>query len=223
MSMEELARSNLEALRGNAYPGRGIVIENSRNRVFVQEDGTVRTKAHDETKVTDPSLIMYYPVRVYRQAHIVSNGDQTDTILAALQEGGTFEEALMTRTFEPDAPNFTPRIAGLVDLADERSAYQLAILKAQDNNPDLAVRQFFNYAADEPGIGHCITTYKSDGSPLPAFNGEPYVVELMDDVEALADCYWGALNEDNRVSLLAKFIHAETGETDLRIVNKHGT
>jgi len=153
--------------------------------------------------------------------HIVSNGDQTDTIFDALRAGGTFEQALFTRTFEPDGPNFTPRIAGLVDLDDPLHAYKLAILKAVENDDRYAVRHFFNYETAIPGVGHCVTTYSGDGSPLPAFEGEPYPLELLDDARQVAELYWDALNEDNKVSLLAKFIDVETGATDIRIVNKH--
>ena len=240
MGISETVSANMQALRQNAYPGRGIVIgltpdgarlaqvywimgrsENSRNRVFVAEGDTVRTKAYDESKLQDPSLVIYNCVRCLAQCHIVSNGDQTDTLFVAILEGGTFEEALFTRTFEPDEPNFTPRISGIVDLDDECHAYKLAILKAVENNAEHAVRHFFNYETGIPGAGHCVTTYSGDGNPLPAFEGEPYLVEIRDDVDATADVYWHALNEDNKVSLLVKTIDLETGETDLRIVNKH--
>ena len=241
MGISHLVKANMQALRDNAYPGRGIVIgqtpdaarlaqvywimgrsENSRNRVFVREGDIVRTKAQDEAKVRDPSLVIYNCVRSFGRCHIVSNGDQTDTLFEAVQSGGSFETALFTRTFEPDAPNYTPRIAGLVDLDDGRHAYKLAILKAVGNDPAHAVRHFFHYETAMPGVGHCVTTYSGDGSPLPAFEGEPYVVEVLDDAAALADLYWDVLNEDNKISLLAKTIEVNTGAVDVRIINKHG-
>jgi len=173
--------------------------------------------------VADPSLIIYNCVRIHGRCHIVSNGNQTDTIYDALDAGGSFESALCTRTFEPDEPNFTPRISGVVDLADPTHAYKLAILKAVENCGDYAVRHFFDYETPMPGVGHCVTTYSGNGSPLPAFAGEPYMVQLLDDVDATAELYWDALNEDNKISLLVKAIDVQTGETELRIVNKHGS
>ena len=240
MQTHDAAARNLESLSRNPYPGRGIVVgmtpdgrhyvqvdwimgrsENSRNRIFVREGDVVRTAPFDESKVKDPRLIIYNCARVVRRAHVVSNGDQTDTVLDALARGGTFEEALSTRTFEPDAPNYTARIAGLVDLDDERCAYRLAVIKSVGNRPDFCARHFFGYEAAVPGVGHCVTTYSGDGSPLPAFEGEPQPMPLPDDLDAAADLYWRALNSDNRVSLLVKFIEATTGRADCRIVNKH--
>ncbi len=239
MDIERLAQANMQALRENAYPGRGIVIgltpdsrryvqvywimgrtENSRNRIFVRDGDAVRTAPHDESKVKNPSLIIYNCVRTFGAAHVVSNGDQTDTIFDALRGGGTFGQALATRTFEPDAPNFTPRIAGLVDLHDPVNAYKLAILKAVENDGRYAVRHFFDYETAIPGVGHCVTTYSGDGSPLPCFEGEPYPVELRGDAGDVAEFYWDALNQDNKVSLLAKSIDAGTGAVDIKIINK---
>ncbi|MFO7958291.1 MAG: IMP cyclohydrolase [Candidatus Brocadiia bacterium] len=241
MDVASTVAANMEALAENTYPGRGIVIgmtpdeerfvqiywimgrsENSQNRVFVEEDGDVRTAPFDESKVEDPSLIIYNCVRSFSRCHIVSNGDQTDTLFDALQVGRRFEEALYTRTFEPDAPNFTPRIAGVVNLNDPRHAYKLGIIKAIANDGAHCTRQFFDYETPIPGVGHCVTTYSGDGDPLPAFEGEPYVVELHDDIDELLDLYWETLNEDNKISLLVKFIGLEGEGTDLRIVNKHG-
>jgi IMP cyclohydrolase len=236
----QTAQANLEALRANSYPGRGIVIgmtpdggrfvqiywimgrsENSRNRVFLRDGDLVRTAPYDESKVEDPSRIIYNAVRALGRKHIVTNGDQTDTVFGTLRGGGTFEEALFTRTFEPDPPNFTARIAGLVDLDDALHAYRLAILKALGSSPDHCARQVFSYAAGIPGSGHCVTTYAGDGSPLPPFEGEPYLLPTGDDLDGLAELYWGALNEDNKISLLAKSIDRNTGRCELRIVNKH--
>jgi hypothetical protein len=196
--------------------------ENSRNRVFVQEGEVVRTAPFDESKVKDPSLIIYNCTRVAGSAHIVTNGDQTDTIFEALGKGGSFESALDTRTFEPDEPNYTPRISGVVDLADGLNAYRLGILKTIGNDPERPVRQYFNFGKAIPGAGHFIATYSGDGKPLPSFGGEPQLVEIPVEIDAARDLYWGALNEDNRVSLLVKFIDPESGSSEVRIVNKHG-
>ncbi len=240
MDLTAVVKSNMQALRENAYPGRGIVIgmtpdsrhyvqvywimgrsENSRNRVFVREGDLVRNAPYDESKVKDPSLIIYNAVRSVSRCHIVSNGDQTDTLFDALQTGGTFESALSTRSCEPDAPNYTARVSGLVNLEDQVHAYKLSVIKSVDNDPDLCVRHFFDYARAVPGLGHCIHTYAGDGSPLPCFEGEPYAVELADDIGALAGRYWDILNQDNKISLLVKFMDPETGATDIEIINKH--
>ena len=240
MDLSRIAAANMQALSQNAYPGRGIVIgqtpdarhfvqiywimgrsENSRNRIFVRDGDAVRTAPHDASKVKDPSLIIYYCARTVGRRHVVSNGDQTDTIVEALQAGRGFEAALFTRTFEPDAPNFTPRIAGVVSLDDPVHAYSLAVIKSVGGLGERCSRQFFHYEAGVPGIGHCVTTYTGDGTPLPAFEGEPYVLPLADDVEQVAETYWAALNADNRVSLLARLIDARTGRARLSIVNKH--
>jgi hypothetical protein len=240
MELDAVVKANMDALRANPYPGRGIVIgqtpdgsrrvqvywimgrsENSRNRVFVREGDTVRTAPHDESKVEDPSLIIYNCIRSCGKAHIVSNGDQTDTVFEALCDGDSFEDALDTRQFEPDGPNYTPRIAGLVNLADGHNAYKLAILKTIGNDPARPVRQYFNYEAAVSGAGHFIATYSGDGSPLPAFGGEPQLVEICDDIDGTLELYWSALNADNKVSLLVKTIEPETDAVDIRLVNKH--
>jgi hypothetical protein len=231
----------MESLRENKYPGRGIVIgqtpdgdsmvqvywimgrsENSRNRVFVQEGDIVRTAPFDESKVKDPSLIIYNCTRVLGKAHIVTNGDQTDTIYYALEGGGTFESALDGRTFEPDEPNYTPRISGIVNLGDRLHAYKLGILKTLGNNPDRPVRQYFCFGKPIPGAGHFIATYSGDGAPLPSFDGEPQLVKIPGDIDKALDLYWNALNDGNKVSLLVKFIDPGTGSSDVRIANKHG-
>lgn len=235
-------KANGAALQANPYPGRGIVLgltpdgrhlvqvywimgrsENSRNRVFFEEGGAVKTRAHDPSKVKDPSLIIYATSRVHGRCHVVTNGDQTDTVWQALQVGGTFEGALRTRTFEPDAPNFTPRISGLTELGGA-CTYRLSILKpvggeAQGHS---TVRQFFEYERAQPGVGHCIHTYRGDGNPLPAFAGEPYPVALADDLEAVARSFWDALNAENRISLWVKFIGVADGKVQTKIVNKLG-
>lgn len=240
MSIQELAQANMEALRSNPYPGRGIVIgqtpdganmvqvywimgrsENSRNRVFERDGDAVRTAPFDESKVEDPSLIIYNCTRVHGRAHIVTNGDQTDTIYDALVSGEPMEDALHTRTYEPDAPNYTPRISGLIDLEAPVHAYTLSILKTIDNNPSQPVRAFFHYEHAIPGIGHFVATYDGDGDPLPSFSGEPRPVPLVDDIEETCNIYWEALNADNKVSLLVKFIDVGSGASDTRLVNKH--
>ncbi|MDE3001404.1 MAG: inosine monophosphate cyclohydrolase [Gemmatimonadota bacterium] len=238
--MGKTVETSLDALRNSRYPGRGIIIgrtpdarhfvqvywimgrsAGSRNRVFVAENETVRTRAFDESALENPNLVVYTPIRVLKARHIVSNGDHTDTIFDAIQDGGSFESALNTRTFEPDPPIFTPRIAGIVDFDDTGAAYRIAILKAIAGSSGSASRQYFSYETAIPGIGHCITTYRDDGDPPPAFTGEPYALELHDDIDANRDSFWELLDEANRVSLLVKFIDAASGNSDLRIVNKY--
>lgn len=243
MSTTRTAKADqyINGLKENAYPGRGIVIgltpdgtrlvqvywimgrsENSRNRVFIQEEnGFVRTEAKDPAKLTDPSLIIYYPVKHVNGAHIVTNGDQTHTIYEALQAGGSFESALATRTYEPDAPNFTPRISGLVDLKDDQFAYKLSILKSGDNTEEQTLRHTYSYEKAIPGFGHCIHTYAGDGNPLPSFQGEPALVPLQNDVKQIADTYWNILNDENKISLLVKTIRLGSGEAELLIINKN--
>jgi hypothetical protein len=239
MDWQALANANLEALRKNSYPGRGIVIgltpdgrhfvqvywimgrsENSRNRVFVREGEAVRTAPFDAAKVKDPSLIIYNVARVCGRAHIVTNGDQTDTIHDSLKQGQTFEQALYTRTYEPDAPNYTPRISGIVDL-DGAHAYQLAVLKTLGGDPALPARFVCSYAKGIRGVGHMLTTYRGDGNPLPSFEGDPQPVPVPEALHAVLDLYWTALNADNKVALMVKFIDAQTGKAEVAIVNKH--
>ena len=226
-----------QLLSQNTYPGRGIALgrsadnkravivyfimgrsENSRNRVFeVTEDG-IRTKAFDESKMEDPSLIIYHPVRTFGRGTIVTNGDQTDTIRDFLAKGLPFEQALRTREFEPDGPNWTPRISGLVS---PDGSYKLSILKAADAAGSACDRYTFEYAG-LGGVGHFISTYETDGSPLPSFKGEPRCVSFGDDRAAeLAGKVWTALNADNKVSLFVRTIDIASGETDTAIINKH--
>ncbi len=239
MLFENIARENSEKLKNNSYPGRGIVLglnndgdkyiqiywimgrsENSRNRVFVEKDGFVRTKAFDDSKLEDPSLIIYYPLKSIEDYHIISNGDQTDTVFEKLKEDGNFEDAIISRTFEPDAPNYTPRITGLIELGG-KNAYSLSIIKTQDGNPQTCVRNFFNYEKAMTGIGHCIHTYENDGSVLPSFLGEPYIMPVLNSIEENIDFYWPRLNSNNRVSLLAKSIDMATGKVEILIKNRH--
>ncbi len=227
-------------LQANAYPGRGIVLgrsadgasaviayfimgrsENSRNRVFVEKDGGIVTRAFDESKLTDPSLIIYAPVRVLGDATIVTNGDQTDTVYDHLAGGSTFEAALRTRTFEPDAPNYTPRVSGVVTVENGAMRYQLAILKSDAGDPDSPLRCFFDYPAPKPGTGRFLHTYERDGSPIPSFEGEPAAVELIGDIDAFASGLWQSLNEDNKVSLFVRYINLATGRAETRVINKN--
>ena len=226
-------------LQDNPYPGRGIMLgrsadsrcaviayfimgrsENSRNRVFEETEDGIRTKAFDESKMTDPSLIIYDPVRrMDNGITIVTNGDQTDTIRDNILAGHCYRHALNTRTFEPDGPNYTPRISGVVK---PNGSYDLSILKSLDGDPACACRYFYEYDAPKAGVGHFIHTYESDGSPLPSFEGEPRRVSVTaPDAETLAEELWLALNEDNKVSLFVRYIDLETGEDETSIINKH--
>ncbi len=223
-------------LSGNNYPGRGIIIgkaedglhmaiayfimgrsENSCNRVFVEEGAGIRTQAHDPAKLSDPSLVIYAPVRVLGEHTIVTNGDQTDTIYEMMQGGKTFEDALRTRTFEPDPPNYTPRISGIVT----GECYKLSILKSSQGNPDSVQRYFFEYTPSMAGEGHFIHTYQQDGNPLPSFQGEPEPVAIKGGLDEFTRTVWENLNAEKKVSLFTRFINLQTGETDTRILNKN--
>ena len=225
-----------ELLASNEYPGRGIVLGldetgkhavivyfimgrsvNSRNRVFVEKDGGIITKAFDESKMVDPSLVIYAPVRLLGDDTIVTNGDQTDTIYDFITAGKTFEEALRTRTFEPDPPILTPRVSGIVA---KDGSYKLSILKSDCGNADSVQRFFYEYPQPQAGVGHFIHTYAGNGDPVPSFEGEPERVTLTGDIEVLTEKVWKGLNEDNKVSLFVRFIDLETGKADTRIVNK---
>lgn len=229
-----------EELKGNSYPGRGIVIgktsdgkkavtayfimgrsSNSRNRVFVKDGCGIKTQAYDESKLEDPSLIIYSPVRVLGNKTIVTNGDQTDTIYDLMNKQTTFEQALRTREFEPDAPNYTPRISGILKIGDGEFNYAISILKSADGDPSSCQRFTFTYPNPVAGVGHFIHTYMGDGDPLPSFEGEPKKIEIMDDIDGFTDTLWESLNEDNKVSLFVRYIDIASGETEDRIVNKN--
>ena len=244
-------------LRENCYPGRGIIIgksqdgkkavtayfimgrsENSRNRVFVEENEGIRTEAFDPSKLTDPSLIIYAPVRVLGNSTIVTNGDQTDTVYDLMKEGKTFEQSLRTREFEPDGPNYTPRISGILNVKDGKFDYAMSILKSANGNPECCNRYTFTYDSPINGQGHFIHTYKTNGNPLPSFEGEPKLISIPNDIEKFTEALWTNLNEDNQVILLindevievggknyikatARFIDIETGKYETKIINKN--
>ena len=227
-------------LKENSYPGRGIVIgrsadgkyavtayfimgrsQNSRNRIFVTEGEGIRTEAFDPSKLEDPSLIIYAPVRVLGCDTIVTNGDQTDTIYDGMAKGLTFEQSLRSREFEPDAPNYTPRISGVMHVEEGSFDYSMSILKSNHGDPSCCNRYTFSYDKPAAGEGHLIHTYMHDGNPLPSFSGEPKPVDIPDDMEAFTDMVWNSLNPDNKVSLFVRFIDIATGEYRTQIVNKN--
>lgn len=227
-------------LKNNSYPGRGIVIgksadgkyavtayfimgrsENSRNRVFVEEGQGIRTQAFDPSKLTDPSLIIYAPVRVLGNKTIVTNGDQTDTIYEGMDKQMTFEQSLRSREFEPDAPNYTPRISGIMHIENGTYNFAMSILKSDDGNPEACNRFTFAYENPVKGKGRFIHTYMGDGNPLPSFQGEPELVELSGNIDEFTDKIWNSLNSENKVSLFVRYIDIATGKYETRIVNKN--
>lgn len=229
-----------QELKNNAYPGRGIVIgkskdgkkavtayfimgrsSNSRNRVFVEEGQGIRTQAFDPSKLEDPSLIIYAPVRVLGNRTIVTNGDQTDTIYEGMDKELTFEQSLRCREFEPDGPNYTPRISGVMHVEGGNYDYAMSILKSNNGNPECCNRYTFTYDKPVAGEGHFIHTYMHDGNPLPSFEGEPKLVEISDNIDEFTDLVWTSLNEDNKVSLFVRYIDIATGNYETRIINKN--
>lgn len=229
-----------EELKNNAYPGRGIVLgktpdgkkavaayfimgrsSNSRNRVFVEDGEGIRTQAFDPSKMEDPSLIIYAPVRVLGNKTIVTNGDQTDTIYEGMDKQMTFEQSLRSREFEPDGPNYTPRISGIMHIENGHYNYAMSILKSNNGDPKSCSRFTFAYENPADGEGRFIHTYMHDGNPLPSFEGEPKPVEISGDIDAFTKEVWESLNEENKVSLFVRFIDIETGKYETRIVNKN--
>ena len=229
-----------QELKDNAYPGRGIVIgksedgmkavtayfimgrsSNSRNRIFVGEGEGIRTEAFDASKLEDPSLIIYAPVRVLGGKTIVTNGDQTDTVYQGLESGISFEESLRSRKFEPDGPNYTPRISGVMCVENGRFDYAMSILKSNNGNPDACLRYTYSYENPAAGEGHFIHTYMHDGNPLPSFEGEPKLVGISGGIDEFTENLWKCLNEENKVSLFVRYIDIATGTYETRIVNKH--
>ena len=236
MNMLSLANE----LNSNTYPGRGIIIgktkdgkkavtayfimgrsNNSRNRVFVEDGEGIRTQAFDPSKLEDPSLIIYAPVRVLGNKTIVTNGDQTDTIYEGMDKQLTFEQSLRTREFEPDAPNYTPIISGILHIENNKYNYAMSILKSNNGNPNSCNRYTFAYENPIEGQGHFIHTYMHDGEVLPSFEGEPKLVELDGDIDEFTNMIWSNLNEDNKVSLFVRFIDIKSGEYETRIINKN--
>ena len=236
MNMLSLANE----LKSNTYPGRGIVIgktkdgkkavtayfimgrsNNSRNRVFVEDGEGIRTQAFDPSKLEDPSLIIYAPVRVLGNKTIVTNGDQTDTIYEGMDKQLTFEQSLRSRKFEPDAPNYTPRISGIMHIENNKYNYAMSILKSNNGNPNSCNRYTFAYENPIEGQGHFIHTYMHDGEILPSFEGEPKLVDIDGDIDEFTNMIWSNLNEDNKVSLFVRFIDIKSGEYETRIINKN--
>ena len=227
-------------LRENSYPGRGIIIGksadgtkavtayfimgrsvNSRNRIFVKEGEGIRTQAFDPALLTDPSLVIYAPVRVLGNKTIVTNGDQTDTIYEGMDRQMTFEQSLRSREFEPDVPNYTPRISGIMHVENGNYNYAMSILKSNNGNPESCSRYTFAYENPAAGEGHFIHTYMHDGNPLPSFQGEPKKVAIQGDIHSFAGMLWESLNEENKVSLFVRFIDIATGRYETRILNKN--
>ena len=236
MDMISLAQE----LQENSYPGRGIVLgrsedgtkavaayfimgrsENSRNRIFVEEGEGIRTQAFDPSKLTDPSLIIYAPVRVLGHRTIVTNGDQTDTVYEGMEKGLTFEQSLRSREFEPDAPNYTPRISGVMEIENGTYSYSLSILKSNNGDPACCNRYTFSYENCAAGEGHFIHTYLHDGNPLPSFEGEPKLVAIPNDMEKFTNMLWNNLNQENKVSLFVRYIDIATGKYETVIKNKN--
>ncbi len=232
-------QSVYDYLSSNSYPGRGVLIgrsadgeyavsayfimgrsTNSRNRVFTEDGAGIRTEAFDPALLSDPSLIIYAPVRVYSTTTIVTNGDQTDTIFDGIADGLTFEQSLRSREYEPDGPNYTPRISGIMNVKDGSYDYAMSILKS---NADASGCDRYTYMYENPiaGEGRIIHTYMGDGDPLPSFEGEPVRIEISDDIDAMTEKLWKALNEDNKVSLFVRFIKIADGSYETRIVNRH--
>ena len=194
---------------------------NSRNRIFVEEGEGIRTQAFDPALLTDPSLVIYAPVRVLGNKTIVTNGDQTDTIYEGMDHQLTFEQSLRSREFEPDGPNFTPRISGILHIEEGRYSYAMSILKSNHGDGSSCIRNTFAYETPLAGEGHFIHTYLHDGDPLPSFEGEPKSVEMMDSIDGFTDMLWSSLNEENKVSLFVRYIDIATGEYETRILNKN--
>ena len=227
-------------LKENSYPGRGIIVgrsedgkkaaisyfimgrsSNSRNRIFVEDGEGIRTQAFDPSKLEDPSLIIYAPVRVLGNKTIVTNGDQTDTIYEGMDKQLTFEQSLRSREFEPDGPNYTPRISAVLHLEKGKFNYAMSILKSNNGNPESCNRYTFAYSDVPAGEGHFISTYMHDGNPLPSFEGEPKWMAIPDDMDAFVDTLWNSLNQDNKVSLFVRYIDIATGKYESKIINKN--
>jgi hypothetical protein len=240
MAVNSIASQNETYLGQNKYPGRGIIIgetpseeylvqiywimgrsKNSRNRLFVIENDFVKTEIFDENIEGDRSLIIYYPIKSINNFHIISNGDQTETIYNFINNNKSFKNALDTKEFESDPPNYTPRISGFIDLRSENSSYGLSVLKTIDHQKESCQRNYFYYNKFIKGFGHCIHTYNDDGNPIPSFSKEPYLIKLYEDIDDNIKYIWDLLNTDNKVSVLVKYISKETKQTILKIINKN--
>ena len=228
-----------ELMKDNPYPGRGIIIgktpdgtgamtayfimgrsENSRNRIFVEKNGELFTEPYDAAKVQDPSLIIYAAIRSYENNLVVTNGNQTDTIVEGLKAGKSFSEALTSREFEPDGPNFTPRISGMLTFGNGDFTYQMSILKSADAEGSACNRFTYSYAPLN-GLGHFIHTYVCDGNPIPTFQGEPERIAVSDDIDDMTDILWKNLHEQNKISLYVRYVDLKTGTAESRLVNKN--
>lgn len=237
MDLQQRAENNFDNLIKKTYPGRGIIIgqtpdeqnivqvywtmgrsNNSKNRIFKIEDSYVKTEAFDASKLEDPSLIIYNCIAQFANKHVVANGDQSDTVIDGIKQDKSFSDALRTREYEPDDPNCTPRITGLVDT--EKDGYQLSILKSVYNTKEIHSKNFYNYEQYIPGYGHLIHTYFDDGTPLPSFDGDPGIVPLVDSQQENLDTYWNALNPEYRVSILVKYINKTSGNTSIIMKNE---
>lgn len=237
LNIDSLSKNNLSSLKNKKYPGRGIIIgetpdknnivqiywtmgrsSNSKNRIFKKENDYVRTEAYDESKLEDPSLIIYNCIALFENNHIVANGDQSDTVVEYLKENKDFQDALNSREYEPDDPNCTPRITGLVDL--EKGGYELSILKSIYNNKGLHSKNYYNYEQFISGYGHLIHTYFDDGNPLPSFDGDPKIVPIYNSQQENLDNYWNLLNEEYRVSILVKYINKDTKKVTIIMKNE---
>ena len=235
-----IASQNETYLKENKYPGRGIIIgatpsekhyvqiywimgrsKNSRNRLFIMENNFIKTEIFDEKIEGDRSLIIYYPIKSINNYHIISNGDQTETIYDFINNNKTFKNALDTREFEPDPPNYTPRISGFIDLRSENSNYGLSVLKTIDHNKEFCQRNYYYYTKFIKGFGHCVHTYDHDDNPIPSFSKEPYLIKLHENIDDNIKYIWDLLNIDNKVSVLVKYISKEINQTMIKIKNRN--
>lgn len=240
MLFEKDVKSNLESFKNIYYPGRGIIIgmspdsnfmvqiywtagrsENSQNRVIINENGFIKTKAYIDKELINPSLIIYYAAKDLGPYHIISNGEQTDTIYDSLLANESFESAINQWEFEHDPPLYTPRISGLVDVNNKKNSYKLSINKSINNDPNYCIRNFYTYETAVPGIGHCIHTYESIGDSISSFNGEPFMLKTFNDIDKTIDYYWKILNDDIKVAMYVKFINIQTGKFEFRLKNRH--
>ncbi|TYB31381.1 MAG: inosine monophosphate cyclohydrolase [Candidatus Mcinerneyibacterium aminivorans] len=238
--MKNNFKKNIHYLQDSEYPGRGLIIgmtpdrnyavqiywimgrsENSQNRIFVKDGKFLKNKIYNDSKKVDTSLTIYYSMKNISNIHIVSNGDQTETIYNYLKKKKSFEQAIYKRTFEPDKPNYTPRISGIINPSELNYKYKISIIKSFHNSSEMCIRNIYNYSAFIPGVGHCITTYKDNGNPLPSFEGEPYELPIYNDSMKTLNYYWDLLNNEYRVSIAAKYINLKSNKFEIKIINKN--